>query len=69
MGDTLTKEYHHLFSILYILRFFVAWGILEIILYMITKGNKIKELVFHIIIFILITLFVHYHPDVSEYIV
>jgi len=69
MGDTQLKEYHQLFSFLYILRFFVAWGILEILLYIITKGNKLKELFFHIIIFALITLFVHYHPDVSEYVV
>lgn len=69
MGDKPIKEYYHLFSILYILRFFVAWGILEILLYIITKGDKFKELAVHIVIFVLITLYIHYHPDVSEYII
>ena len=66
--DTITPRQSYFLSHIVILKFFVLWGILETLIYMITGGNKYKEFIIHVVIFIMITMYAYYYPDISEHI-
>jgi uncharacterized membrane protein YkgB len=56
----------YLLSHLGIIKFFAAWGILESILFLITKGDKYKEIVIHMGIFIIISLIAYLYPSIKN---
>jgi len=68
MNTEISKEHSYVLSHVTILKFFVVWGILETLLYIITKGNKHKELIIHIVILCIITIYAYCYPDASEHI-
>ena len=50
-----------------ILRLFAIWGLLEAIIYYISNGNKFKEVIIHIVVFILINYIAYRYPRLIKY--
>ena len=59
----LTKN-EYVLSHLAIIKFFAIWGILESIVVLVSRGNKYNEILIHIGIFALITVFAFLFPEV-----
>lgn len=55
------------FSHLGIIRLFAIWGLLDIIIHYITKGDRYKELVIHVIVFICISIIAWKYPWLIKY--
>jgi uncharacterized membrane protein YhaH (DUF805 family) len=68
MKERISEETSYILSHVVILKFFVVWSILEAVLYFITNGDKKKELILHIVIFIVISLLVYFFPSLSEHV-
>lgn len=68
MDTEISREQSYFLSHIVILKFFVLWGILETLVYMITGGNKYKEFIIHVVIFVIITIYAYCYPHVSEHI-
>jgi len=49
-------------SILVIMRWFVLWGIFECLIFIVSKGDKTKELIIHSVIFAIITAAAYLSP-------
>ena len=50
------------FSHLGIIRLFAIWGLLDVIIFYITNGDRYKELIIHIIVFFLINIIIWKYP-------
>ena len=66
MSSSDDEPFAYNISILVILRWFVLWGIFEAIVFIATKGDRVKELGLHIVLFILITLAAHLSPSLMR---
>jgi hypothetical protein len=64
--EGLDRDHAYLISHLGILKVFALWGLLESILYYMTKGNKTKEVLCHLFILVAISLFAYAYPDMKE---
>ena len=49
-------------STLVVLRWFALWGIFECIVFIITKGDKTKDLIVHSLVFALLTVVAYFGP-------
>ena len=65
--EGLDKERSYIISHLGILKFFAIWGILESVIFLLTKGNKYKEIIIHISIFIIISIIAFLYPDITDH--
>jgi hypothetical protein len=50
-----------------ILRLFAIWGLLEAIIYYISNGDKFKEVIIHIVVFMLINYIAYRYPRLIKY--
>ena len=50
-------------SALVVLRWFVLWGIFECIVFIISKGDKTKELIVHSVVFAILTVVAYLKPN------
>lgn len=66
LSEGLDKEHSYIISHLGIIKFFAIWGILESLIYLITKGDKIKEILIHVTVFIVISIIAYIYPDISD---
>ena len=64
--EGLNTDHAYLISHLGIMKVFAIWGLLESVLYYITKGNKKKEIVCHLFILVAISLFAYAYPNIKE---
>ena len=64
--EGLDKERSYIVSHLSIIKFFAIWGILESIIFLLTKGDKIKEIIIHISIFICISIIAYIYPELTD---
>ena len=64
--EGLEKKHKAINSFLEILKFIAVYGIVEIILFYVTKGDKMMEILIHVIIFVIITTFLIFNPEYSE---
>jgi hypothetical protein len=53
-------------STLVVLRWFVLWGIFECIVFIISKGDKTKELIIHSLVFALLTVVAYVNPNIMR---
>lgn len=67
MNKTDDSQKKYTLSHLGIIRLFVIWGILEILIFYITNGDRFKELIFHIVVFVLINIIAFYFPELIIY--
>jgi len=65
--EGLDKERSYIVSHLGIIKFFAIWGILESVIYLLTKGDKYKEIIIHISIFIIISIIAYVYPDLTDH--
>ncbi len=65
--EGLDKERSYLISHLGIIKFFAIWGILESFIFLLTNGDKRKEIVIHISIFIIISIIAFMCPDITDH--
>lgn len=65
--EGLDKERSYIISHLGILKFFAIWGILESVIYLLTNGDKRKEIIIHISIFIIISIIAFLYPDLTDH--
>lgn len=56
----------YLISHLEVFKVFAIWGLLEVLLYYMTNGNKMKEVIFHVAIILLISLFLFFYPEMKN---
>lgn len=68
LKEGLGNQHVYILSHVGILKFFAFWGLLEALLFYLTKGDKSKEIIIHAGIIIFVTLFVYVYPHLSEYI-
>ena len=66
MSSSEDEPFAYNISILVILRWFVLWGIFESVVFIMTKGDRVKELVLHIVLFVFITLAAHLSPSLMR---
>jgi len=66
MSDKLESE-KFTFSHLGMLRLFAIWGILEILIFYATNGDRFKELIIHLVIFMLINIIAWKYPELIKY--
>lgn len=64
--EGLDKEHSYIISHLGIIKFFAIWGILESVIYLITKGDKVKEIMIHVTVFIVISIIAYLYPDILD---
>lgn len=64
--EGLDKERSYIISHLGIIKFFAIWGILESLIYLITKGDKVKEIMIHVTVFIVISIIAYLYPDILD---
>lgn len=64
--EGLDKTNTYIISHVGIIKFFAIWGILESVIFLVTKGDKIKEIVIHLTVFILISIVALAFPDLTE---
>lgn len=64
--EGLDTNHRYLISHLGVLKVFAIWGLLESLLYLVTKGNKIQEVLCHVAIILLITLFAFLNPEMKD---
>jgi hypothetical protein len=55
------------FSHLGIIRLFAIWGLLDALIYYITNGDRYKELVIHMVVFLLIYIIAWKYPVLIKY--
>ena len=53
-------------SILVVMRWFVLWGIFECLVFIVTKGDKTKELIVHSVVFALLTGAAYLNPSLMR---
>lgn len=58
---------YYTLSHLGILRFFVIWSILESLVFLLTKGDRLKSMSIYLGIFFLMTFATMYVPSIVEY--
>lgn len=63
--EGLNTTHKTIISFLEIIKFITIYGIVEIILFYITKGDKMMEICIHVIIFVLISIFLMVNPEYS----
>ena len=66
ISEGLDKERSYIISHLGIIKFFAIWGILESLIYLITKGDKVKEIMIHVTVFIVISIIAYLYPDILD---
>ena len=49
------------------IRVFALWGILDALVYLLAKGNRMKTMAIYITIFITITVLAFYTPSIMEH--
>jgi hypothetical protein len=64
--EGLESEYTYILSHLGILKVFALWGLLEAIIFMLTNGDKMKEVWIHLIIFVIISIMAYYYPEIKN---
>jgi hypothetical protein len=64
--EGLDKTNTYIISHVGIIKFFAIWGILESFIYLVTKGDKFKEIIIHITVFIIITVIACAFPDLTD---
>ena len=64
--EGLDKERSYIVSHLGIIKFFAIWGILESVIFLLTKGDKFKEIIIHISIFICISIIAFIYPELTD---
>ena len=64
--EGLDKTNTYIISHVGIIKFFAIWGILESVIFLVTKGDKFKEIVIHLTVFILISIVALAFPDLTE---
>ena len=62
MGPQEDKTEAYDLSALVVLKWFVLWGIFESVVFIITKGDKTKELMIHSVVFALLTAAAYLSP-------
>jgi hypothetical protein len=67
MNSNEERWIHYTLSHLGIIRFFVLWGILESLVFLLTKGDRLKSMVIYLGIFVIITILAMYSPAIIEY--
>jgi len=55
------------FSHLGIIRLFAIWGLLDVIIFYMTNGDRNKEMIIHVIVFILINIIAWKYPMLIKY--
>jgi hypothetical protein len=55
------------FSHLGIIRLFAIWGLLDALIYFVTNGDRYKELVIHMVVFLLIYIIAWKYPVLIKY--
>jgi hypothetical protein len=55
------------FSHVGIIRLFAIWGLLDAVIYYLTNGDRYKELIIHIFIFLIINIIVWKYPYLIKY--
>ena len=66
IAEGLDKKGEYIWSHIAIIKLFAIWGILESIVVIITKGNKYREILIHIGIFIAITITAYMYPEIRD---
>jgi len=64
--EGLDKTNSYLISHVGIIKFFAIWGILESVIFLVTKGDKFKEIMIHITVFVLITVIAYAFPELTD---
>lgn len=64
--EGLDKERSYIISHLGIIKFFAIWGILESLIFLLTNGDKRKEIVIHTSIFIIISIIAFLCPEITD---
>jgi hypothetical protein len=65
MMQDLTKETSYVISHIGILKLISVWGMVEALIYWLTKGDKYKEVIIHICMFIIISIIAYFYPDIT----
>jgi hypothetical protein len=65
--SALDKQLQFAMSHLGIIRLFVFWGILESLIFLLTKGDRLKSLTIYLAIFIVLTLIAYSSPNLIEF--
>ena len=68
IAEGLNSEHAYLVSHLGTIKFFAIWGILEALIYYMTKGDKMKEIIIHVSIVAIISLFTYIYPEMRRHI-
>lgn len=66
INEGLDKERSYIISHLSIIKFFAIWGILESLIFLLTNGDKRKEIVIHTSIFIIISIIAFLCPEITD---
>lgn len=61
------KSIAYIATLLGNIRVFALWGILDIIVYQIAKGCRIKSMLVYLIIFFILTGLAFYSPSIMEF--
>ena len=61
------KNTSYLFSHLGIIKLFAIWGILETVVFIVTKGDQFKALSIYMTLLIIITIIAIAYPNISEH--
>ena len=64
--EGLDKERSYIISHLSIIKFFAIWGILESFIFLLTNGDKRKEIAIHISIFTVISIIAFMCPEITD---
>jgi hypothetical protein len=67
MNSNEEKRIHFTMSHLGIIRLFVLWGILESLVFLLTKGDRLKSMSIYLGIFFVITIAAIYSPSIIDY--
>jgi len=67
MPSSAEKQINFTMSHLGIIRMFVVWGILESLIFLFTRGDRVKSLSVYLAIFFIITFAAYNSPDVIDF--
>jgi hypothetical protein len=67
LHEGLDKERSYIISHLGIIKFFAIWGILESFIYLLTNGDRYKEIIIHMSVFIIISIIAYMYPDLTDH--
>jgi hypothetical protein len=51
-----------------VIYWFITWGLLSHLVDYLTSGNTIKEIIFYLVIFIILSIFYFAHPDLLNHV-